>query len=259
MEKTSPALPAFLALVPAPPDVDRPATPEHAAPPAPARPETAANGEAEAPPDDLPLVIESLLLVSAEPPTIAALARATDATAAQVEAAVGELGRRQQRSGVRLQRLGATVRLVSAPQAAPFVERFLGLERPNRLSRPALETLAIIAYHQPIARTDIDAIRGVNCDGALQTLRMRELIEPVGQADGPGRPFLYGTTFRFLEHFGLQTPDELPPLPEMSAVSAPGRLPLNGATDRRPEAPDDPDCDPAPAEELSGVAAGGGD
>jgi segregation and condensation protein B len=92
------------------------------------------------------------------------------------------------------------------------VERFLGVEEDHRLSRPALETLAIIAYKQPITRPAIEAIRGVNCDRALASLRARGLISEVGRADTAGRPYLFGTTFRFLEYFGLEKPDDLPPL-----------------------------------------------
>ncbi|HWQ28056.1 MAG TPA: SMC-Scp complex subunit ScpB, partial [Dehalococcoidia bacterium] len=95
---------------------------------------------------------------------------------------------------------------------ARYVERFLGAEYP-RLSDAALETLAIIAYRQPVTRAVIESIRGVNSDGALATLLHRGLIEAVGRADTVGRPILFGTTVRFLEHFGLEKPEDLPPLP----------------------------------------------
>jgi segregation and condensation protein B len=85
---------------------------------------------------------------------------------------------------------------------------------PDRLTGPSLETLAIIAYRQPIARTDIEAIRGVNVDGVLNTLEDRNLIRTRGRADGPGRPILYGTTTEFLQHFGLKSLEELPKLKE---------------------------------------------
>jgi len=92
------------------------------------------------------------------------------------------------------------------------VERFLGLEATSRLSRAALETLAIIAYRQPISRPQVDAIRGVNSDGVIRSLLSKGLIEEVGRAEGPGRPILYGTTAAFLQAFGLTSLDELPPL-----------------------------------------------
>lgn len=94
----------------------------------------------------------------------------------------------------------------------PFVRRYLGVDEDQRLSTGAVETLAIIAYKQPIARSEIEAIRGVNCDHVIATLKSRGLIAEVGRADSPGRPFLYATTFRFLEYFGLERPEDLPRL-----------------------------------------------
>ena len=98
------------------------------------------------------------------------------------------------------------------PQTAAYVERFLGLEHPP-LTNPSLETLAIIAYRQPITRTGIEAVRGVDCDGPIRTLMARGLVEEVGRSPVVGRPVLFGTTVRFLEYFGLEKPDDLPPLP----------------------------------------------
>jgi segregation and condensation protein B len=80
-----------------------------------------------------------------------------------------------------------------------------------------METLAVIAYRQPLTRPQIEAVRGVNCDGVLKTLITRELIEPVGRLEQPGRPFLYGTTFQFLQYFGLTSLADLPPLPDPGA------------------------------------------
>lgn len=191
-------------------------------------------------PQNLPLVIESLLLASEEPPTISALARATNVSPDAVEQALDALERESSRRGIRLQRRGPSVQLVTAPEAAPFVERFLGIERPNRLSRAALETLAIIAYRQPITRSSVEAVRGVNCDGPLHTLRARELIEPLEQADTVGRPYLYGTTYRFLEHFGLRHPSELPSLPEPAPAALPPPVPLNGSDNGNGATPPDP-------------------
>jgi segregation and condensation protein B len=104
--------------------------------------------------------------------------------------------------------------MVSAPEATLYVERYLGVEEDHRLSHASLETLAIIAYKQPITRQAIEAIRGVNCDRALASLRARGLITEVGRAGSAGRPYLFGTTFRFLEYFGLEKPGDLPPLEE---------------------------------------------
>ena len=201
------------------PDVDQPDEPAIKRPaPAPAvLALVEAAGDQETP-EDLPLVIEALLFSAEEPPTVSALAQATNAPLDAVEQALDVLQAEDTGRGVRIQRNGATVRLVTAPQAAAFIERLLGLERPNRLSKAALETIAIIAYRQPTTRGAIEAVRGVSCDAPLNTLRSRELIQSVGQADTPGRPHLWATTARFLEHFGLSELAELPTLP-----SVPGR------------------------------------
>ncbi len=156
--------------------------------------------------------VEALLFVAEEPPTIAQLAHALEVPAEAIEEALKALQERLKERGLRLQRHGDRVQLVTAPEAAEDVRRFLGLTTGPRLSTAALETLAIIAYRQPITRAEIEAIRGVNCDGVLRTLLARGLIAEVGRADGPGRPILYGTTLLFLQHFGLRSLADLPPL-----------------------------------------------
>ena len=176
------------------------------------------------PPRHLAVVLESLLLVAEEPPTIRQLAQATGSAADAVEEALSAIAAEAPRRGIRIRRHGETVGLVSAPEAAPYVENFLGLERPNRMSKAALETLAIIAYHQPCTRSTIERIRGVSADGALRTLRIRELVESVGELDGPGRPHLWAVSERFLEHFGMSTLDELPDLPELPTPSEQGHM-----------------------------------
>ncbi len=160
----------------------------------------------------LKLVLESVLFVADEPVELASLARIADARQEDVSRALDALAGDCQARGVRLQRTGSAYQLVTAPEAAPYVERFLGVDEDHRLSHAALETLAIIAYKQPITRPAIEAIRGVNCDRALASLRARGLITEVGRAGGAGRPYLFGTTFRFLEYFGLEKPEDLPPL-----------------------------------------------
>jgi segregation and condensation protein B len=104
------------------------------------------------------------------------------------------------------------VQLTTAPEIANQVEAFLGLEATAHLSRAALEALAIIAYQQPVTRPQIDSIRGVNSDGVMKSLLAKGLLQEVGRAEGPGRPILYGTTPEFLQHFGLGSLGELPPL-----------------------------------------------
>jgi len=102
--------------------------------------------------------------------------------------------------------------MTSAPEFAGLVERFLGLEATTRLSRAALETLAIIAYQQPVTRPQVDAVRGVNSDSMMKSLLNKGLIQESGRTDGPGRPILYITTAEFLQHFGINSIRDLPPL-----------------------------------------------
>ncbi|MCD6289786.1 MAG: SMC-Scp complex subunit ScpB [Anaerolineae bacterium] len=157
-------------------------------------------------------LVESLLFVADEPVPLSRLADALEAPKEEIESVLGELTEACRDRGVRVQRKGDLVQMVSAPEAAPYIERFLGLNLTTRLSPAALEVLAIVAYRQPITRAEIEAIRGVSCDAVLRTLVNRGLLEEVGRLDRVGRPILYGTTFQFLQHFGLSSLDELPPL-----------------------------------------------
>ena len=163
-------------------------------------------------PDELVAVIEAVLFVADAPIEIAALARTVNAPRPEVDAALDELSEQCRTRGVRVQRSGELVQLVSAPNTAAYVERFLGLEHPP-LTNASLETLAVVAYRQPVTRADVEAVRGVDCDGPVRTLLARGLIEEVGRAPVVGRPVLFATTVRFLEYFGLEKPDDLPPLP----------------------------------------------
>jgi len=162
----------------------------------------------------LPLsaLIESLLFVADEPVTVARLAQALEVNADAVEAALRELSADGAHRGVRLQRKGDKVQLVTRPEAAEHIERFLGLETTARLSQAALETLAIIAYRQPCTRAQIEAVRGVNCDSVLKNLLTKGLVEETGRLETVGHPIQYATTFVFLQHFGLKSLDDLPPL-----------------------------------------------
>lgn len=160
----------------------------------------------------LPALIESILFVAGEPVSVERLSSVLGVEPERVEAALAALAEGCTSRGVRLQRHGERVQLVTAPEAATVVERFLGAEPDNHLSQAAIETLAVIAYRQPITRAQIEAVRGVNCDGVLRTLLNRGLIEEVGRLEQAGRPILYGTTFAFLQHFGLNSLSDLPPL-----------------------------------------------
>ncbi len=166
--------------------------------------------------ETLPALIEALLFVADQPIEASALARALEVTSLRARRAVDQLAEslRDDERGLRLQVGPDGVQLVTAPETAAVVEHYLGLEASRRLSNAALETLAIIAYRQPVTRHVIDQIRGVDSGGALATLRARNLIEAVGRAPGPGRPVLFSTTQRFLEHFGLERAQDLPTLPD---------------------------------------------
>ncbi len=162
--------------------------------------------------------VEALLYASGEPATLAALAGALDATNGEIEAALEELTALYAVRGIRLQRSGNKVQLVTAPEIASKVQKFLGLEEVNRLSPAALETLAIIAYNQPITRPQMEMIRGVNCDGVITTLMARNLIQELGRADSVGHPMRYGVSFEFLQYFGLRNVHELPPVEKLDTL-----------------------------------------
>jgi segregation and condensation protein B len=163
---------------------------------------------------ELPLSVklEALLFVAAEPVTTAQLAAALDVSPSVIERGLNELDAALTTRGLRLQRNAGRFQLTTAPQLAELIERFLGLESTTHLSRAALETLAIIAYQQPVTRPQIDSIRGVNSDSMMKSLLHKGLILESGRADGPGRPILYSTTPEFLQHFGLNSILEMPPL-----------------------------------------------
>jgi segregation and condensation protein B len=167
------------------------------------------NAESEFP---LSVKLEALLFVAAEPVTTAQLSTVLDVAPSVIERGLNELDASLSSRGLRLQRHAGRVQLTTAPQLAELVERFLGLESTTHLSRAALETLAIIAYQQPVTRPHIDSIRGVNSDSMLKSLLNKGLILESGRADGPGRPILYSTTPEFLQHFGLNSILEMPSL-----------------------------------------------
>lgn len=183
--------------------------------------------EQDAHPLDLLSRIEALLFVADEPVSIRELAQVLDASESAVEEALQQLSTYYKSRGLRLQRTDRRVQLVTAPEAAPDVERFLGLDSRTRLSTAALETLALIAYQQPVTRAQIEALRGVNCDGVLRTLLSHGLIAPVGRLEQVGRPILYGTTFAFLQYFGLTDLSELPSLDVLRAS-------MKGGTEHAP-------------------------
>jgi segregation and condensation protein B len=170
--------------------------------------------EIENQPLPLPLtaMVESLLFVSSEPVQVNHLAEALNTPIDHIEQSLAELKDGSMGRGLRLQRKGDRVQLTTRPEVAPYIEKFLGLDLSSRLSKPALETLAIVAYQQPVTRAQIEQVRGVNCDAVLSTLLTKGLIEEIGRLETAGRPIQYGTTFAFLQHFGLRGLDDMPPL-----------------------------------------------
>jgi segregation and condensation protein B len=170
-------------------------------------------------PYPLPAMVESLLFVASEPVPIMQIAEALEVKTAEVEQALADLNAEIVARGVRVQRKGDKVQLTTQPECAPYVEKFLGLDLTTRLSKPALETLAIIAYQQPVTRAQIEHVRGVNCDAVLATLLNRGLIEELGRLETAGRPIQYGTTFAFLQHFGLRGLEDMPSLQPEEATA----------------------------------------
>jgi segregation and condensation protein B len=168
----------------------------------------------EGSPDRRMAELEAILFVADEPVTSAALAEALGSERRAVEELLERLAAsyREGRSGLVLRRVAGGWRIYTHPDVAPAVERFLLSSRHTRLTKAALETMAIVAYKQPVTRHQVSAIRGVDTEGVLKALVDRGLLAEVGREDGPGRPVLYGTTPEFLERLGLDSVNDLPPL-----------------------------------------------
>ena len=166
--------------------------------------------------------LEALLFVAPGAVPISQLAAVLKISPREVEQVLKELENQYQPRGLRLQWHAGRVQMTSAPEAGLLIEEFLGLEATSRLSRAALEALAIIAYQQPVTRPEIDAIRGVNSDGVLKSLLNKGLVQEAGRAERAGRPILYTTTADFQAYFGLNSLTELPPLvpPEETTPSS---------------------------------------
>ena len=193
-------------------------------------------------------VIEALLFSAQKPLSIreitAAIKSAEDPAAAgpnefarvreaEVAAAIEQLKTEYVEQGRAFQLIEKAEgwQLATDPKYAPWVRQLFPVPKPARLSAPALETLAIIAYRQPITRADVEAVRGVNIDGVLQTLMERGLVKIAGRAEIPGRPLLYETTQFFLDHFGLRDLGELPNVEELRKRDLPVARPVAGIED----------------------------
>ena len=155
--------------------------------------------------------LEALLFVAERPLTRREIATVAGVDRAIVDARLGDLEVALADRGVRLVLSGDRVELVTAPDAGALIARYVGADA-IRLSPASLETLAIVVYRQPVTKAAVERIRGVDSDYTIRTLLHRRLVVELGRAETPGRPFLYGTGFEFLERFGLTSLDELPPL-----------------------------------------------
>ena len=162
--------------------------------------------------DELRRAAEAVLLVAVEPVPPSLLAELFEEPVERVSSVVDELATwyEDQDRGFVLARIAGGYRFQTHPDQAPFVERFANRDVSHRLSTAALETLAIVAYRQPVSRAQISSLRGVNVDGVVRLLEQRGYIEAVGRAEGPGQPVLYGTTDLFLERLGLNHVNQLP-------------------------------------------------
>lgn len=171
--------------------------------------------------------LEALLFITGTPLTMAQIAEVLNVSQNDAEKMIDQLENEYvDGRGLAIQRHGGRCQLTSHPRFAEDIEKFLGIENTSRLTRPSIETLAIIAYRQPITRPGIDAIRGVSSDGVIKSLLSKGLIQEVGRTEGPGRPILFSTTSDFLQHFGLNSINQLPPfeLPEDENGSAKSTL-----------------------------------
>lgn len=166
--------------------------------------------------DHLPPALEAILLVAEDPLPPELLAQLVGASTTEVEAVCDRLAQdyRDSGRGFVLARVAGGYRYQTAVDQAPYVERFVLEGQSSRLSSAALETLAVVAYKQPVSRNQIASIRGVNVDGVMRTLQQRGYIDEVARDPGPGQAVLFGTTPTFLERLGLDSIDELPPLGE---------------------------------------------
>ena len=202
-------------------------------------------------------IVEAVLFASDAPLTADEIARADESLDEdQVEQAIRFLKDEYDDAerAFQIAELAEGYQILTRSEFAPYLERFDNVPRPSRLSGPALETLAIIAYRQPMGRIEIEFVRGVGSTGVLKTLLDRELIDVVGRAEAMGRPVLYGTTQRFLEHFGFKSLEDLP-RPEELPVILRERIPLGPE-----EVPEEDEAGKPDSEQLTlgeGVAAVG--
>lgn len=167
----------------------------------------------------LELAIEAILFVSSEPVTIKQLAAATNQSAKDINQALKHLSQTLQNRGINLLITGEKYSLVSSPSVGKTVDQFLGAGARTELSKPALETLSIIAYKQPVSRSDIEAIRGVSCEQTIRNLLLRGLITEDPSRGRQVKARHYITSPKFLQYFGFTHPDQIPPLDQLAETN----------------------------------------
>ena len=169
-----------------------------------------------------PGIVESILFVSGNAVEKEELRKAMNLTGEELDEALDILESEYDfnRRGLRLLRFGAHVQLATRPDYARYVEHLLQPVQKQSLSQAIMETLAVVAYRQPVTRAEVEQIRGVKCDYSLQSLMIKGLIRETGRKDTIGRPILYGTTDEFLSHFGIRSLEDLPPLPDDTRTAA---------------------------------------
>ncbi|NLP17612.1 MAG: SMC-Scp complex subunit ScpB [Firmicutes bacterium] len=183
--------------------------------------------------------MEALLFVAGTPLTIAEICAAADLAPDDAKLALGELQSQYEREGrgLRLRFVAGGYQLCTRAEYAPYIESLLGGREKNVLSQAALETLAIVAYKQPVTRHEVENIRGVRIDSVLNTLLEKKLVKEVGRKTGPGRPILYGTTREFLTSFGLRDISDLPELGAESARDTKAEFKTEAELDRKETSP----------------------
>ncbi|HDZ62442.1 MAG TPA: SMC-Scp complex subunit ScpB [Nitrospirae bacterium] len=174
------------------------------------------------------IILESILFISGEPLKIESIGKIMELEKRDMERVVKDLVSEYQLkdSGIMVAEVAEGIQMVTNPVSAPWVRKMLATSVPSRISHQSLETLAIVAYKQPIIKAEIESIRGVGSDGVLKTLLERRLIKILGRKEAPGRPLMYGTTKEFLQYFGLKDLTELPTLKEFQEVDDIGTLPF---------------------------------
>jgi len=175
------------------------------------------------PEDNVAAVVEVLLFVSDKPLTLEQIKNALDnLETSEIRRVIEGLnsGYEQSNRGIRIAEIAGGFQMITVPWVAPFLKKLYKQRHVERLSRPALETLAIIAYKQPVTKTEISSLRNVNIDGVMSTLLDKDLIRIVGRKKAPGRPRVYGTTRQFMEHFGLKSLEDLPKIENFPDINS---------------------------------------